>query len=63
MSFKTISHGKTDIGRVRSSNQDSILLDETIKLYIVADGMGGHAGGELASQLCIEKVQEKLKSF
>ena len=55
-----ISAGKSDIGKVRSANQDSILVDDQESLYIVADGMGGHAGGEIASQLCITKVQEYL---
>ena len=59
MALKILSEGKTDIGSVRSTNQDSILVEDNLNLYIVADGMGGHAGGELASKLCIEKVTEK----
>ena len=52
--------GMTDIGRVRSANQDSYLINENQQLYIVADGMGGHAGGEIASQLCIQKIEEYI---
>lgn len=63
MALKIQSQGKTDIGSVRSTNQDNILVEDDIGLYIVADGMGGHAGGELASQLCIEKVREKVSEF
>ena len=63
MALKILSEGKTDIGSVRSTNQDSILVEDNLNLYIVADGMGGHAGGELASKLCIEKVTEKITEF
>lgn len=51
-------YGQTDVGLKREINQDSILLDNNIKLYIVADGMGGHRGGEVASALAVETAQE-----
>jgi protein phosphatase len=41
---------RTDIGRVRSRNEDSFLLDLAASVFAVADGMGGHAGGDVASQ-------------
>ena len=53
--------GKTDIGRVRATNQDSMLVDNSSGLFIVADGMGGHAGGEIASRICIEQIQNEVK--
>ena len=45
-----------DIGRVREKNDDSILIDPP--LYIVADGMGGHRGGDVASQLALATIEE-----
>jgi protein phosphatase len=52
--------GVTDVGQVRSTNQDSFLVDEGSSLFIVADGMGGHAGGEIASSLCVQEVSKHL---
>lgn len=58
--IKVTGKGGTDVGLVRSSNQDSFLVDDKSGLYIVADGMGGHAGGEIASKVAIEEVQAYL---
>jgi protein phosphatase len=52
---------KTDVGLKRESNEDSILIDRDLKLYCVADGMGGHAGGEVASKLAVSTAQEMFK--
>jgi PPM family protein phosphatase len=49
--------GNTHVGRIRTSNQDSYLCDNTRGLYIVADGMGGHAGGEVASSLAVQNIR------
>ena len=45
----------TDIGRVRERNEDSLLVDPP--LYVVADGMGGHRGGQVASQVALEAME------
>ncbi len=48
----------TDKGLRRDSNQDSCLINRDLGLFIVADGMGGHSGGEVASSLAVETVEE-----
>jgi PPM family protein phosphatase len=50
--------GLTDTGKKREKNEDSILLNDSIKLYIVADGMGGHMLGEVASQTAVKTIEE-----
>ncbi|SHJ11387.1 protein phosphatase [Malonomonas rubra DSM 5091] len=54
------AHGITDTGLMRSNNEDSFFLDEQLGLFIVADGMGGHSAGEVASRMAVEIVREKL---
>ncbi len=58
MAFHIKGYGVTDIGLKRKINQDAFLLDDTLQLYVVADGMGGHRGGEVASQMAVETLQK-----
>jgi len=56
MKLKIESYGATDVGRRRQTNQDCIFFDDGISLYVVADGMGGHSAGEVASRVAVETV-------
>lgn len=50
----------TDVGVVRTNNEDAFITDLERKIFIIADGMGGHNGGEVAATLTVEKVHELL---
>jgi PPM family protein phosphatase len=58
MGFRMRCYGMTDVGRAREKNEDNLILVPSEGLYIVADGMGGHQGGQLASRLAISYITE-----
>lgn len=53
---------QTDVGMKREHNEDSFLVNEDLGLYVVCDGMGGHAGGETASRLAVQTIERELLS-
>ncbi len=60
--MKARAAGLSDLGRCRKVNQDQFLLDSSLGLYAIADGMGGHAAGEVASDLAINALAGSLRN-
>src|SRR5437016_11445853 len=52
------AYGLTDVGRQRQHNEDTFLVADEAKLFLVADGMGGHAAGEIASKIAVDSISE-----
>lgn len=55
------SFGMTDVGLVREHNEDYYDIDKTQGLFVVADGLGGHQGGEIASKLAVKTILESFE--
>lgn len=53
--------GDTDVGCQRTENEDSILIDDELSLFIVADGMGGHKAGEVASAMAVQIILREIE--
>lgn len=59
--MKFVAAGLTDVGRERDHNEDTFLVDEALGLFLVADGMGGHRAGEVASAIARDTVHEIIR--
>jgi protein phosphatase len=52
---------RTDVGRVREHNEDCLCVNQALGLYVIADGMGGHASGEVASDIAVTVIEQQVK--
>ena len=62
--MKTVSiesAGITDVGKKRRNNEDALFVDDELGLYVVADGMGGHNAGEVASKLVVDSIRDYMR--
>jgi protein phosphatase len=59
--FRRTGYGLTDLGRKRTTNEDAFYVDDELGLYVVADGMGGHAAGEVASREAVDTLYGMVK--
>ncbi len=62
MTVRLVVGATTDVGRVRDHNEDAYLVDDDMGLVAVADGMGGHQAGEVASATALEALRSAVRS-
>ena len=60
--MQIVSSGLSDVGRVRTNNEDSFRIVEALKLFILSDGMGGEAHGEVASAMAVDVINKYCES-
>jgi len=61
--MRITSAGITNVGMKRQNNEDNYLINDEVGVYVCCDGMGGHAGGEYASQIAVTTVEEVLANI
>jgi len=61
--MKVSAAALTDVGAKRTNNEDAFSICEDLDLYIVADGMGGHMSGEIASRLAVESIRDFFRTM
>ena len=62
MQFKLRASGMTDVGMARKHNEDCYEIDRDHRLFIVADGMGGHSHGEVASRIAVDSIRDFIRA-
>ena len=60
-SYSWNSYGKTDVGKARKHNEDSMLVRPEVGMWVVADGMGGHDAGDVASKMVVDSLEQIKK--
>ncbi len=61
MTLRLRASGLSDVGRARPINEDAYAIDDALGLYVVADGMGGHGHGDVASQLAVDAIRKAVR--
>jgi PPM family protein phosphatase len=61
--MRITSAGITNVGMKRQNNEDNYLINDEVGVYVCCDGMGGHAGGDYASQIAVTTVEEVLANI
>jgi serine/threonine protein phosphatase PrpC len=56
--MKIVCEARSDVGRKRKGNEDALFINPDLRLYVVADGMGGHAAGEVAAKIAVDSINE-----
>jgi len=58
-----VSGSKSDRGLIRANNEDSFYVNDKLGVYVLADGMGGHYGGEIASNMAVQTLGKNISSL
>jgi len=58
-----VSGSKSDRGLIRANNEDSFYVNDKLGVYVLADGMGGHYGGEIASNMAVQTLRKNISSL
>ena len=61
MPLRVQAAARSDVGRIRQNNEDAFLCEPELGLYVIADGMGGHAGGEIASAMAVRGLRRAIE--